>query len=52
VAVDAYAEQLVIYDCHEEVARVELFAARGIHRIFRDDFEARQIPKGTKVTPP
>jgi hypothetical protein len=40
VAVDAYNELLVLYDCREEVAGVELFAARGIHRIFKDDFDA------------
>jgi MFS family permease len=40
VAVDAYNELLVLYDCREEVAGVELFAARGIHRIFSDDFDA------------
>ena len=40
VPVDAYTEQLVIYDCREEVAGVDLFAARGIHRAFRDDFDA------------
>ena len=40
VAVDAYNELLVLYNCRDEVAGVELFAARGIHRIFKDDFEA------------
>jgi len=40
VAVDAYNELLVLYDCRDEVAGVELFAARGIHRIFKDDFDA------------
>ena|ERR1700674_1591412 len=40
VAVDAYNELLVLYDCRDEVASVELFAARGINRIFKDDFDA------------
>ncbi len=40
VPVDAYNELLVLYDCRDEVAGVELFAARGIHRIFKDDFDA------------
>ena len=40
VAVDAYNKLLVLYDCREQVAGVELFAARGIHRIFKDDFDA------------
>ena len=40
VAVDAYNDHLVLYDCREQVAGVELFAARGIHRIFKDDFDA------------
>jgi hypothetical protein len=40
VAADVYNELLVLYDCREEVAGVELFAARGIHRIFRDEFDA------------
>jgi len=30
--VDAYSEHLVLYDCSQRVAGVELFDARGIHR--------------------
>jgi len=40
--VDAYSEHLVLYDCSQRVAGVELFAARGIHRVFKDDFDAQR----------
>jgi len=42
IAVDAYSEHLVLYDCSQRVAGVELFAARGIHRVFKDDFDAQR----------
>ena len=38
-AVDAYSKQLVLFNCREEVAGVELFAARGLKRTFKDDFD-------------
>jgi hypothetical protein len=40
VAVDAYNDQLVLYDCRQELVGVDSFAARGLRRIFKDDFEA------------
>ncbi len=42
VAVDAYNDQLVLYDCRQELVGVDTFAARGLHRTFGDDFEARR----------
>jgi len=40
VPVDAYKDQLVLYDCRQELVGVDSFAGRGLHRTFRDDLEA------------
>jgi hypothetical protein len=42
VAVDAYNDHLVLYDCRQELVGVDSFAARGLRRTFRDDFEAER----------